>query len=228
MRIFGDKPDTEFKHFIREPGFFYGHNDVLKAEPVTVQGYNISFWGTSKFTRTYDQKLYLHIPRGIGSTMTGMLRKFLLPGRWKTAYLEHEDFSKLLKVLVCVNVSGGLSARLSKILGRSLFVASLIKENCYDRILGHEYIRIRNAADPWTEKKFTNLLGELHVEWSADRICSLYRSRGLFSALGYCFRKKLTSSWEEVCIQAGNVSQKVLIKKIDKEIIEKNLHLKSL
>lgn len=222
MKIFGDESSTEFKNFATEPGALFGHNDVLKGSEKTVQSYTLSFWenSTSLKTKTFTPKLYLHIPTNPWTTFTGKLREYFLPWLWKTAYLDIDQ----RKILVCASVQEGkLSPHLSKLLGKSWFVTNLINNNLYDEIFGQDFIRLRGEGNQRTIK-VAHPLGEkigVHAEFTSDLLCHIYRPQSLFSTFKYTLLKQFSSSWKEVVIQVGRVSENVLIKKSDEEVLSR-------
>jgi hypothetical protein len=188
MKIFGDKNSSEFSNYAKEPGVFFGCNDVLKGSRSIVHCYTASFFGTSNYSKTVEPKLYLHIPTNAWTTFTGKLRECFLPWRWKTAYLDQEDGTQPRQILVCTSVHGSkLSDRLSKLLGKSLFLTNLINSNHYDEVFGQEFIRLQGENSQRTTK-VTHPLGEmigLHLEFSDNLLCHIYRPRSLFSRFKY-------------------------------------------
>lgn len=224
MKIFGDENSSEFKNYAKEPGFFFGSNDVLKGSRSTVHSYTASFFGTSNYSKTVEPKLYLHISTNAWTTFTGKLRECFLPWRWKTAYLDQEDGTQPRQILVCTSVHDSrLPDHLGQLLGKSLFLTNLINRNHYDEVFGQEFIRLEGENNLRTTR-ITHPLGEmvgLHHEFSNDLLCHIYRQRSLFSKFKYNILKQFTSSWMEVAIQAGQISEKILIKKSDEEVISR-------
>lgn len=220
MKIFGDKNPSRLT-YVKEPGFFFGSNDVLKGFKRVVS-YTINtsvFRGT--YSKTIKPKLYLHISENAWTTFTGKLREYFLPWRWKTAYLDLENGTQPRQILVC---GTGLSDRLKLLLGRSLFLMNLINSNHYDEVFGQEFIRLP-GENRRGKTKIAHPLGEWivsHVKFSNDLFCHIYRSRSLFSRFKYNLLKQFSSSWKEVAIQAGQISEKILIKKSDEEAISRS------
>jgi len=62
----------------------------------------------------------------------------------------------------------------------------------------------------------------LYLEVSDNLLCHIYRPRSLFSRFKYNLLKQFTSSWKEVAIQAGQISEKILIKKSDEAVISRS------
>ncbi|MBS4168970.1 hypothetical protein [Parachlamydia sp. AcF125] len=221
MKIYGD--DSEFTHYTKERGVF-GNNDVLKGNRKTVYRYKISFFGNSNRSESVEPTLYLHISKTAWSTFTGKVRKYCFHWRWKTAYLDQEDGSSPQKILVCTSVrQGELTGRLKKLMGRSWFITNLINRDCYDEIFGQEFLRLAGQ----NERRFTKIfhpLGKmvgLYKEGSSDLLCPIYRSRGLFSLFRYQVLKCWSNQWKEVVVQAGQVAERILIKKSDEAIISR-------
>lgn len=221
MRIFGDESSSEFKNYAKEPGVFFGSNDVLKGSRQTSQCSTYSFFGNSKYTETVEPKLYLHIPTNAWTTFTGRLREYFLPWRWKAAYLAQENGTELRRILVCTSVEGGkLSHHLSRLIGKSLFLTNLINSRCYNEIFGQEFLSLQ--GENRREIRISHPLGEmigLHLEYSDTVFCHIYRPRSLFSTFKYHLLKQFSASWKEVAIKAGQVSENILIKKSDEKAI---------
>jgi len=224
MKIFGDKSSSKFKNYVREPGTFFGSNDVLKGPKKTFPCYDFSLFGNSSYLQTVEPKLYLHIPTSLWTTFTGKLREYLLPWRWKTAYLDREDGTPLRQILVCTYVKDGkLSDRLKTLLGKSLLVANLVNNHCYDEIFGQEFLLLQgqNSRD---STLISDPLGEgLRAISSNDLYCHIYRPRSLFSKFKYNLVKKFSTSWKEVTMRVEGVSEQILIRKSDEAKIA---HLK--
>ncbi len=227
MKIFGDRNSSKFKNYDKESGFFFGHNDVLKGTKRDAHHYSISYFGTSYHLKTVEPKLYLHIPTNAWTTFTGKLREYFLPWRWKTAYLDQEDGTRPRQILVCTSVHDGeLSDRISDLLGKSLFLTSLIDSDHYYEIFGQEFIGLKGEnSQRWT--KITHPLGEIAgVQYIVSNdfhlFCHIYRRRGLFSRFKYNLLKRFSSSWKEVAIQSGHVSEKILINKSDEQVISRS------
>lgn len=225
MKIFGDKISTKFKNHAKEPGFFFGSHDVLKGSKKTFKWYSKSFFGDHQHSKTVRPKLYLHIPTNAWTTFTGKLREYLLPWRWKTAYLDQENGTQPRKILVCTSVHDGqLTDHLSKLIGKSLFVTNLINSNQYDEYFGQEFIRLQGNIG-LHRKKITHPLSEKlgsHDEFTNSILCHIYTKRSLFSRFKYNLLKQFSSSWKEVAVQAGQISEKILIKKSDEAVISQS------
>ncbi|MBS0607078.1 MAG: hypothetical protein JSR57_09020, partial [Verrucomicrobia bacterium] len=91
----------------------------------------------------------------------------------------------------------------------------------YEEVFGQEYLKIprQNGAHVNT---IIHPLGEwagTSSSTSLDDFCHIHRIRDVFSLFKYHFLKCFSSDWEEVAIQAGQVSENVLIKRSDRETI---------
>lgn len=221
MKIFGDENSTAFNKYASEPGLIFGRNDVLKGPIDKTFVYGSGVFGRFFYTKISQCKLYLHIPRDNWTTFTGKLRQYLLPWRWKTAYLEKKSDTKLLPILVCTSVKGGLSDRLSEILNQSLFITSLANKNVYRKISGMDFFCIKGENKEKGTQISTML--EKYIDYTDNLYCHFYRKQSLLSAIIYSFLKKFYSrSWKEVTIKADRVSEKVLIKKSDEEVLSRH------
>ncbi|NGX37707.1 MAG: hypothetical protein K1000chlam2_00869 [Chlamydiae bacterium] len=223
MKIYGDETSSQFKTHIRESGTICGYNDVLMGDKGTCRQITFSFFGNTDKSITVQPRLYFHISNTAWSLFTGMLRKNCLPWRWKVAYLDQEDGKRPQRILVCTSVKEGeLSDRLSLLLGKSLFVANLINANCYDEIFGQEYFRIPGQDSPHknrTSHPLGKWFGE-QIEFSSpDSLYHMHRVRGISSLLKYYFLKHFSREWEEVAIQAGQISKNVLIERNNRSVI---------
>lgn len=223
MKIYGDEASARFKTYVQESGTICGHNDVLVGDRQTIRRVTSSFFRTTYENITIQPRLYLHIFNTFWSSVTGILREYCLPWRWKVAYLDQENGTPLQRILVCTSVSDGkLPDRLNALVGQSLFVTNLIKANQYEEIFRQEYLRIP-SQNGLHENRIIHPLGEwagFRIECdNPDDLCHVYRIRGIFSFLKYHLLKNLSSTWEEVAIQAGQVSENVLIKRNDRTTI---------
>lgn len=222
MKIYGDETTTQFRTYAQEPGSVWGHDDVLMGNREEINRISISFFGYSNGMVTVQPKLYLHISNTFWSSLTGLFREYCMPWRWKAAYLDQEDGTMPQRILVCTSVyDGRLSDRLNSVLGQSLFVTNLINVGQYEEVFGQEYLKIprQNGAHVNT---IIHPLGEwagTSSSFSADDFCHIHRIRDVFSLFKYHFLKCFSSDWEEVAIQAGQVSENVLIKRSDRETI---------
>lgn len=218
MKIYGD--NSEFRTHAQE-GLF-GNNDVLKGKKSTIRGFHSNLFGTSHFIKTLDPTLHLHIPKTTWSTFTGKLREYCLPWRWKTAYLDQEDGTPPRKILICTSVrDGNLSEKLKILLGKSLFVANLIKLGSYDEYWGDEYLALKGQNDKGSTL-IIHPLGEMVGRAAVCGnvlFCHIYRQRSLFSTFKYYLIKYLSTRWKEIALEAGQTSERVLIKKSDEEAI---------
>lgn len=178
--------------------------------------------GTHETKKMVVPRLHLHISRDAFSTFTGRLKEFLLPWRWKTAYLDKEDGSQPERVLVSYT---GNSDHFRKLLGKSWFETNLIKESVYGEIHGREYLYVP-APPQWNIK--TRLFG-FTMGYGPYKTCHIFRARSLFSTLEYHFHKRFSFGWKEVTLQVGQASGKVLIKKKDEQTLlnlaERNLRV---
>lgn len=228
MKIVGEDHANVFIDYAKEPGTIFGSNDVLKGPSHTVYCFQATVWGTSEHIETIAPKLYLHIPTNAWTTFTGKLREYLLPWGWKTAYLDQEDGNEPRRILAWASSNDDvLSRRINKLLGKSLFVANLINDNQYAEIFGQEFIRLKGTENPVQgienlrtiiiEHPLGPIVGE-HLENTKDSLCHIYTARDLFSKIKYNLLKR-TISWKEVAIQAGQVSEKVLIKRTDENAL---------
>ncbi len=189
MKIYGDEASTRFKTYVQEPGTICGHNDVLVGDRRTVRYMTASSFGTTDENITTQPKLYLHIFNSFWSSLTGILREYCLPWRWKVAYLDQENDTPPQRILVCTSVHDGeLSDRLNAVIGQSLFVTNLINANQYGEIFGQEYLRIP-SQNGRHHNRITHPLGEWagsHTECNnPDDLCHMHRIRGVFSLLKY-------------------------------------------
>lgn len=224
MKIYGDIVSAQLA---KMPGVIYGHNDVLTREReslrrATYDGLTGSTTDGMIFT---PSKLYLHISNTPWSFFTGMLREYCLPWRWKGAYLDPEDGTGPQRILVCPSVDGELFGILNQVIGQSsVFVINLIKGERYEEHYGREYLKIPRQGS-------THNIEIIHPlgEWAGSvtkfnrpfDLCHIHRIRGVFSSLKYHFLKTFSSEWEEVFMQAGQVSENVLIKKNDRAAISR-------
>ncbi len=222
MKIYGDEDSSLLRTYFQKFGMIYGHNDVLKGPQKTVHSVSTGFlWGTTEKTKTFEPKLYLHISNTGWSSFTGILREYFLPWRWKAAYLDQEDGACLKRVLVCTSADEGtLSKRLHSLLGRSLFVTNLIKNNHYDEIFGQEFFRLPRSGTG--KQEITHPLGKWvgsHFSLSTVQLYHINRIRGVYSRVKYNLLKRFSGQWEEVAIKAGNIVENVLIKRNDRAAI---------
>lgn len=108
-------------------------------------------------------------------------------------------------------------------LGQSLFVTNLISAGQYEEVFGQEYLKIPRQDGPDVHTMVHPLgawAGRL-AGISSDDFCHIYRIRGIFSLFQYHFLKAFSSEWEEVAVQAGQVSENVLIKRSDRATISR-------
>jgi hypothetical protein len=216
-KIYGDEASTQFKTFVQEPGWVWGHNDVLIGDRISGVLTKSSCFGTTKKGVSYLPKLYLHISNSFWSSFTGMLRKFCLPWRWKAVYLKEGNDPAPKPILICTNVhQGKLSDRLNALVRQSLFITNLIDDNRYEEIFGREYLKVPSQSGEQSIR-FAHPLGEcvgLRITGTTNvDFCHIRRIRGVFSFFQYHLLKRLSSNWKEVIIHAGDVSERVLMKK---------------
>ncbi len=216
MKIAGDCDSSEFRHYLKEPGILYGSNDVLKGKTETNRVIESSgLFGRREYNRITDRKLYLHIPTNAWSRFTGFLREYCLPWRWKAAYLDREDGTKCSRILVCPSIGNiSLPDHLSQLLGKPW--VDLQAEGNYEEVIGNEYIRDIRETSSSCEQRFTNILGDLHIDHGKP-LYHIFRARGILSSLKYSFLNRFSNSWKEVSVQTAYVSEKILIKKSDEE-----------
>ncbi|MFI5342735.1 MAG: hypothetical protein ACHQUC_00775 [Chlamydiales bacterium] len=224
MKIFGDYNPAYFKTHEKEQGFIFGYDDVLKADKGTTSRATISFLGSSYESWECEPKLYLHIPTNLWSSLTGKLREYCLPWRWKAVYLDKGNSVEPRRILICTEVYDGgfsneLTHRLKELVNQSWFVTNLISNYDYQEILGREYITIPEENSDKCE--VTHFLGKSHGCHFARNIrhCHIYRKRGLLSTLKYLILKNFSPAWQEVTFRVNNVSEKVLIRREDRTII---------
>lgn len=225
MRIYGDTDQ-----YVRqaEKGIFYGHNDVLVGEEVRVETTTYSpIFGETRETEIFQKKLYIHIADSPWSKFTGYLRQYLLPWRWKTAYLDQEDGTPPKEILVCVDIwNNHFSNHLKSLLGKSLCVADLISRHIYEEIFGQEYLLVPGVERHTT--KIIHPLGELIGSslkfGDTDNYYRIVTEQGMFSKLESLFLKTFSKEWEEVRLLGGNYLQTALVRKVDLAIL-RNAHL---
>lgn len=223
MKIYGDEASSQFKTYAQETGRIYGHNDVLLGDKQTFRRVTYSFFGDANEYVTVQPKLYLHICRNAWSSFTGKLKEYFLPWRWQVAYLDAENGTQPQRILVCTSTSQGkLSSRLNLLLGKSLFAANLINADYYDEIYDQEFLRVPEQNNQGKENRIVHPFGEwagVYSEFASSSLCHIYRIKGIFSLLRYHFLKRFSKEWEEVALQAGQISKKVLIKRNDRAAI---------
>ncbi len=209
MKIFGDSDSSPYKTYVQEPGFFYGKNDVLKGEPRLSWSLKFDMCGTHETKKMVEPRLHLHISRDAFTTFTGKLREYLLPWRWKTAYLDREDGSQPEKILV---LCAGTSDRFRELLGKSWFETNLRAEKVHSNALHKEYLYV-----PAQEQSIIKRgpFGSLFATHGPFQLCHVFRSRSPISTLKYHLLKHYSSKWKEVTLRVGEASEKVLIKRKD-------------
>lgn len=72
MKIYGDNA-LVFKTLNQEPGIIYGHDDVLMGDKQTTCRFTYFFFGNTRESMTTQPKLYLHIPKTVWSSFTGIM-----------------------------------------------------------------------------------------------------------------------------------------------------------
>lgn len=190
MKIFGDLSSHPCTNHQKESGLCFGTHDILRGANWVQTRITHDLFGQRVVTKTVERKIHLHIFKDTFSTITGKLREYLLPWRWKSAFLDAEDGSQPQRVLVCT------SEGLNKIAGRSWLITNLIAEKCYTKVFGKEFLYA-----PATEvlSRITHPLGELQApafenfnkivhplgEWYG-----LHSSHGGSSKLCHFFRKR--------------------------------------
>jgi len=225
MRIYGDEASTRFKTFTQESGVLLGKNDLIVGDKETCRHMTFSFFGNTDEMITTQPKLYLHVSGTLWSSFTGLMREYCLPWRWKVAYLDQGNDSPPKRVLACTSVHDGeLSDRLQKVIGQTLFVASLINSGHYDEVFGQEYLRIP-TEDHQGENRIIHPLGEwagLHLEPdSPDFLCQIYRIRGIFSLVMYHLLRTFSTQWKEVILRSDRFFEVALVRKNKVDIISK-------
>lgn len=232
MKIYGDTKD--YPAVIQEPGIIFGHNDVLVENVQQSNVQQISHCKTTSFfgstheaigskheTITTQPKVYLHTFNSFWSSLTGTLRQYCLPWRWKVAYLDKENNAPPERILVCTSGHNReLSNRLNAVIGQSPFVINLKKNNRYKEILGQEYLRIPSQNNESQQRTIITRSGSYFEHNNLGELFHIHRIRGVFSLLNYHLLKNLSSEWEEVAIQADQFSENVLIGKKDRTKIE--------
>lgn len=238
MQIFGNQFDTYLTH-VKEKGSFFGYNDTLKAPETSVTNtvYGVFangilhaiFTGFSDSQRhevyKFAPTIYLHIPTNRWSHFTGKVREYLLPWRWKVAYIDKG--TELKRILICTKEKlSDISLRLSEVTGKSPFAAHLIARDQYEEIFEHEYICIRNAIK--TQDTILSRYPCLPIIIDSRTIfddtsvrCHIYRRQDLLSTLGYYFRRTFSSTWCEVGTLTYQISENILIRKDDRETLKK-------
>jgi hypothetical protein len=213
MKIIG--LESNYKMHVKEPGCFFGYNAVLKWEKSKSYQYTPSaLFGGSESVKIREPKIYLHIPKDAWSTFTGTLKERCLPWLWRSAYLDPEDGTQPRRILVCtIAHQTQIPESLKKVLGQSLFSTQLINKNFYEEILGKEFIRVPTGNEP-SPRLITSFLGSRY-EFNSDRLCHIFRTRGLFSSFKYSLLKQFSSEWKEAVIKINDLSEKMLIKKND-------------
>lgn len=199
MKIIGDHT-SQFTHYKKEPGLFFGYNDVLEGEEKTVRAFSFSRRGFQQIEKTVTPKLYIHLFNSQWSYFTGKLREYLLPWRWKVAYLQKED-GKIERILVCTSIDdASLSPKFNETIGKTLLGIQLSKLDVYGEFCGHEYI----YKAPDDNKKETDY-----------KLMHIFRRRGPLSSLKYAFLKRFSFNHKEVTfhfwLYTGPVSEKILI-----------------
>jgi hypothetical protein len=200
MRIYGDTANATFSaaNLDQERGItcgLFGYNEVLLGE--------------IDKDASVQPKLYIHRSNGIWSKFTAILREYCLPWRWKVVYLDQQDTTPLKRILVCTNVQNGeLSDRLKELLGRSLFIASLIYTSCYKETDGKEcLLASRSSLTP--QELGPRNFDPYHI----------YRARGVASFFKYYFLKCFSEDWQEEQITITKHTGKVLIQRKDREVL---------
>lgn len=203
------------------------HQYRIRQQEIAWWGSNDLFRGTSRNEGNLQSlvnqfnlkvgerpKLYIHIPGGFWSTLTGKLREYCLPWRWKTAYLDEQNGSPPRRILVCTNehVLPPLSFLFGKSLPETQFLADLYSQQRYEVIGGHEYIRVPTANPP--QRIMIQHLTTKFYATTSDIFCPIFRKQGLFSNLKYKFLQLFSDSWKEVAIRVNTYSEKILIKKV--------------
>jgi|GEM_PF-1974766 len=218
MKIIGLE-SSNYKMHVKEPGCFLGYNAVLKGEKSKSYQYTFSaLFGRSESVKIDEPKIYLHIPKDSWSTFTGTLKERCLPWLWKSAYLDPEDGTQPRRILVCtIAHQTAIPGPLKKVLGQSLFSTHLINKQFYEEILGKEFIRIP-TGNAFSPRVITSFLG-FHYECNSDKLCHIFRKRGLFSSCKYTLLKQFSSEWKEVVLKVNGISEKILIKKNDEASI---------
>ncbi len=214
---------SEFKFHDQIRGFFRW-SDVLKGKARTIEYRTHSFFGDSSYSKLIEPKLYFHASVSAWTTFTGKLREYCLPWRWKSAYLDPEENGKPpYRILVCTAVQEGkLPDDLRKVVGKSWFLTNLTINNHYNEFHWQEFLELPGQNDSFNTIRMSHPLGDCFGNTTyvtSGSLCHIYRRRTLFSTLKYLFLRQFSTSWKEVAIQAGNVSEKMLIQKTDEQAI---------
>ncbi len=207
---------TEFKGSVTQIPSFFGTCDTVKAKPVI--SFEFFGWSRSANMRVNERSLYLHIPKDLFSSCTGLLKEWVLPWLWQTVYLDQGDKIAPRKILAYTRLSAPVNTDIALVFGKSFPVAILIDHEAYASGIGMEFFRFPEKN--LQQQTFKNIWGSFSVS-SDKKYCHIYRSRSLFSRIKYLFLKCLSSAWKEVTIKAGAVSEKILIQKEDKDFIKR-------
>ncbi len=217
MKIYGDAPTTEFTKHLKEPGLLYGHNDVLAGKPERVYRIYHSLCESSEGWTTHQPKIYLHRFNNFWSRLTGLLREYCLPWRWKVAYLDTIGYP-YERALVCTKVKDGkLSDTLKAVIGKSSSFVAMIESEKYEQIAGKEFLKSRLSDGEQCDYRIVSSWGE----WSGATLLhnstfsfqQVYRIRGIFSFFKYYYLRHFSSEWQEYQIN----DETVLLKKTYEE-----------
>lgn len=218
MRIWGDAKSSPFRTYAQEPGILYGHDDVLRGERQNIQQLTFSLFGSTQKSISRQPRLYLHLFNTDWSRFTGFLREFLLPWRWKAAYLDREDGSAPERILVWTSpLEGELSEELEAVLGQPLLIANLANDGQYCEYFGKEYLLLPTDGEHDLEipHPLGRWAGGVSIPNSRQEVYSIHRIRGIFSFITYYLLLIFSSEWEEVEIQKGEASETMLIQRKD-------------
>jgi hypothetical protein len=197
-----------------------GNRDVLVGDEHRTY---FPFFGETSETDIFQRKLHIHIADTSWSRFTGFLREYLLPWRWKTAYLDREDGTFPKKILVCASPwDDTLSRHLKSLLNKSLCVANLIHSNNYEEIYDQDYLCLPGTLRPRTTT-FSHPLGAWYGRMTkindTVQYCDVILDRGILSQIKMLFLKKFSNEWEEVWLRGGSHLQSALVKKVDLPIL---------
>lgn len=214
MKIVGDNNSNPCNTHVKESVFCLGTRDYLKGPNWVRQRISDQFfWGHSVEVKTVENKIHLHISKDTFSSITGKLREYLLPWRWKSAFLDAEDGSQPQRILVCTSQLS--STRLDGVVGKLRFITYLIAKKCYSEIFGKEFLYAPGADGP---SEVIHSLGKWYGYSHSDghsKMCHFFRKRSLYSTLKYHLLKQYSTTWKEATLQIAGISEKVLIKKTD-------------
>jgi hypothetical protein len=214
MKIFGEIA-PQFQHHIRQPGLLWGNDDLLVGNRSQIHVIDANIFGVREEVREVEPTMHFHIANSKWSSFTGWIREYLLPWRWKVAYLDKEDESAPEKILVCTEVKdGNLSDKIKSLLNTPLHIAKLSKNENYTEILNQEFLKIKRSI-PQRLRIIHPLGNRFGYHFERDCYFDVYpirRIRGIFSRVTYFFYKNFSRDWSVATLRVGAISEKILIK----------------